>query len=50
MVISTAYKYAEFSSGQREVAAVKKLHAVGMEAAEMQRAVEDHLGATEDAA
>jgi hypothetical protein len=50
MVITTAYKYAEFSSGQREVKAVAKLHSVGMEAAEMQRAVGDHLGATEDAA
>ena len=44
MVITTAYKYAEFSSGQREVAAVKKLHSAGMEAAEMKRALDDHIG------
>jgi hypothetical protein len=49
MVITTAYKYAEFSSGQREVNALKKLHSVGMEAAEMQRAVEEHLGNEEAA-
>ena len=50
MVISTAYKYADFSSGQREVKAVQKLHSVGMEAAEMQRAVEEHIGTDEEAA
>jgi hypothetical protein len=44
MVIKTAYKYAEFSSGQREVKAIKAMHRVGMDAAEMKVAVEAHLG------
>lgn len=48
MVITVAYKYADFSSGQREVEAVKKMQAVGMQARELTAAVEAHTGATED--
>lgn len=48
MVIKTAYKYAEFSSGQREVKAVKKLQSVGMEADELKRAVDEHLASGEE--
>jgi hypothetical protein len=43
MVIKTAYKYAEFSSGQREMKAIKAMRAVGMEASEIKSAVEQHL-------
>lgn len=50
MVIDTAYKFAEFSSGQREVKAIKKLHSVGMEADELNAAVRQHLGEAEEAA
>ena len=45
MVIATALKYAEFSSGQREVkASIKKLQEIGMDAAEIHTAVSAHLG------
>ncbi len=44
MVIETAYVFAEFSSGQREVKALKAMHRVGMEAAEIKTAVESHFG------
>jgi hypothetical protein len=47
MVITTAYKYAEFSSGQREVKAMKKIAKVGMEASEIQNAVEAHINPEE---
>jgi hypothetical protein len=52
MVITTAYKYAEFSSGQREVKAMKRIHSVGMEANELKAAVDAHLeaGLDEEAA
>jgi hypothetical protein len=46
MVITTAYKYANFSSGQREVEAVQKMQAVGMQAKELTNAVEAHAGAS----
>jgi hypothetical protein len=48
MVITTAYKYAEFSSGQREVEAVKKMQSVGMQARELTRAMDEHIGVSED--
>lgn len=44
MVITTAYKYAEFSSGQREIKALNAMHKVGMEAAEIKTAVAAHFG------
>lgn len=49
MVITTAYKFAEFSSGQREVKAMKKLQGIGMEADELNAAVEAHVGDSEAA-
>lgn len=50
MVITTAYKYADFSSGQREVQAVQKMQAVGMQARELTAAVEAHIGTEDEAA
>lgn len=50
MVITTAYKYAEFSSGQREVKALKALHGSGMEASKLKRAVDEHFTDEEAAA
>lgn len=49
MVITTAYKYAEFSSGQREMKAIAKMKGIGMEADEMHAAVQAHLDEVEAA-
>jgi len=44
LVITTAYKYAEFSSGQREVRVAKARLGDGMTAEEMRKTLDAHLG------
>lgn len=48
LVINTAYKFADFSSGQREAKAARKMAKIGMEASDIHTAIAAHIPKEED--